>query len=274
MGACHERCAMGRLSDGLDIARRIVRVAYEQEVKYPAAALAYYAFVSFVPVVLIVFALFGERLAARVQASTPRFLTLGARQLVYEATTTATGRTGAAALAVVVLAWSAANVAVGFLAVVERVEDVPERPLRYQFRDAAVVLGSLVLTIVAIVFASTLFGTPGGTAAGLGSLVVALSAVFVPLYYVPSRTLDRPAAALPGAITAAVGLTVIHAGVHVYAVNAGRFAVYGVLSGIIVMLTSLYLASAVLLTGIIVNATVADPSVAPGDSRVGESGTE
>ncbi len=266
MGACHEQCAMGRLSDGLVLARRVVRVAYEQEVKYPAAALAYYAFVSFVPVLLIVFALFGEQLAARVQTSTPRFLTLGARQLVYEATTTATGRTGAAALAVVVLAWSATNVAVGFLAVVERVEGVRERPLRDQLRDAAVVLGSLVLTIGAIVLASTLFGTPSGTAIGLGSLVVALSVVFVPLYYVPSRTLDRPAAALPGAITAAVGLTAIHAGVHLYAVNAGRFAVYGVLSGIIVMLTSLYLASAVLLTGIIVNATIADPSVAPDDS--------
>jgi len=257
---------MGRLSDALGIARRVVEVVYEQEVKYPAAALAYYAFVSFVPVLLIVFALFGERLAARVQQSTPQFLTLGARQLVYEATTTATGRTGAAALAVVVLAWSATNVAAGFLAVVDRVERGPKRSRRRQVRDGAIVLVSLVLTIGAIVLASTLIGTPTGTAIGLGSLVVALSVVFVPLYYVPSRALDRPSAALPGAIAAAVGLTVIHAGVHFYAVNAGRFAVYGVLSGIIVILTSLYLASAVLLTGVIVNAIVADPGLAPGES--------
>lgn len=251
---------MGRLGDLFDLATAVVRVVDEHDVKYPAAALAYYAFVSFIPLLLLVFALVGERFAGRVHGVTPRFLTIEAQVLVYEAMTEASGRTGAALLAVGVIAWSGANVVVTVLTVVERVEDVPDRPLRDQIRDATAVLGSLVLAISSIVLVSAVSAQlPSWMGALLGFLVlpVVLTGAFLPLLYVPSRALDSPTGALPGAVTVGAGWTIIHYSVQFYIFNAGRYAIYGALSGVIVILTSLYLAAVVLLTGIIVNATLA-----------------
>jgi membrane protein len=66
-----------------------------------------------------------------------------------------------------------------------------------------------------------------------------------------------PRAALPGAVTAAAGWTTLHAAVQFYAGNATQYAIYGVLSGVIIILTSLYLAAVVLMVGVVVNATLA-----------------
>lgn len=253
---------MGRLADAVGLAATVAERAYACEVKYPAAALAYYAFVSFIPVLLLVFAFLGEQFATRIYTETPQFLTREAQRLVYEATTTASGRAGAGVLAVLVLAWSATNVVIGVLAVVGRVEDAPSHPLGTQLREATVILTSFVLAIVAIVATSVFFPLPpDGPLFGLVGFVVlfaALTGAFVPLYYVPSIRVSSPTAALPGALTAGFGWTVIHTGVLFYAANATQYAIYGVLSGVIIMLTSLYIAAAVLLTGIIVNATLAE----------------
>lgn len=252
--------------DVLGAVLTVARTADEHDVKYPAAAMAYYAFVSFLPLLVFLVAVFGEGFAVEIRGAIPRFLTPEARQLVAESLTTASGRTGATALAVAALAWSAANVAVDFQTVVERVEEVAERPLRYQLRDSVVVLGSIGLAILSIIVTSAIFGTlPAGLLVefvGFAVLFVALVVAFVPLYYVPSRAVTAPSNALAGAVTAAFGWTVIHAGVQFYAVHATRYAIYGVLSGIMVILTSLYFAAIVLMVGIIVNATLAGGDVA------------
>jgi membrane protein len=256
---------MPRLADVLDVALTVARVADEHEIRYPAAALAYYAFVSFVPVVVLAFGIIGEQFAGWIYTTSPRFLTPGAQRLVYDATTAASGRGGAALLAILALAWSGANIAVDFQTVVERIEETGEDPLVEQLRDAVVVLGSLGLAIVSIVLTSVAFALlPDGlllSAAGAVVLFVALTAAFVPLYYVPSTVLESPTAALPGALTAASGWTVLHTGVQFYAGNASQYAVYGVLSGIIIILTSLYIAAIVLMGGIVVNATLSDGGV-------------
>jgi membrane protein len=258
---------MGRLATWLRTARRVVRVAYEQKIKYPAAALAYYAFVSFVPWLLLVFAVVGEEIAVNVYEVTPQFLTPATQQLIYQAMTAASGRVGAAALAIGVLAWSGANIAVDFLTVVERIEDGTSRPLRRQVGEAGVVLASLGVASVAIVVTSAVVGflppTPVLSVAGFGALVAVLTLVFLPLYYVPSGLLSSPLAAVPGAVTAAVGWTLLGAGIHFYAVNAAQYAIYGVLSGVILILTGLYIAAGLLMTGVVVNAVLAGGTDTP-----------
>lgn len=251
---------MARRTDVLEAAAAVARTAAERDVKYPAVALAYYAFVSFAPLSVFVFAVAGEQFVFRLHAATPRLLTPAAQELIYEATTSARGRGGAVVLAVAVLAWSGANVAVDFQTVVERVEDASEASIADQLRDGVVVLGSLAAAIVAIVLTSAASASFGGgpviTVIGLGLLFVALAAAFVPLYYVPSRMVESLRAALPGALAAAFSWTVLHAGILFYAANATRYAVYGVLSGIIVILTSLYLAAGALMIGVVVNAVL------------------
>lgn len=253
---------MGRLADALEVATTVTRVAYEQDIKYPAAALAYYAFVSFIPLLLLVFAVIGEQLAVQIAMTTPRFLTHEAQQLVYDAMTVATGRTGAGLFALVVLAWSGTNVVVSFQAVIERIENTAKRSLSDQFRDAVIILGSFGLAIVSIIFTSTLFALlPAAPLVGFAGFLVligALTVAFLPLYYIPSRLATSPSAALPGALTAAFGWTVIHTAIQFYTANAAKYAIYGVLSGVIIILTSLYIAAGVLMVGIIVNATLTD----------------
>lgn len=248
---------MVRLSETLEFMMTVARVVDEHDIKYPAATFAYYAFVSFVPVLLLVFAIVGEQFAGRIYTATPRFLTPDAQRLVYEATTAASGQIGAMMLATGVLVWSAVNVAIDFQKVLEWIEETDEDRSSSRLRDGGIVLGSLCLAIVSIVLISILFGLPpfGPFVAFVGLVVLfgTLTAVFLPLYYIPSRLVTVPSAALPGALTAAFGWVVLHGVILFFARNAAAYAIYGVLSGIIIILTSLYIAAFVLMTGIVVN---------------------
>ncbi|QLG49707.1 YhjD/YihY/BrkB family envelope integrity protein [Natrinema halophilum] len=126
------------------------------------------------------------------------------------------------------------------------------------------VLGSIGLAIIAIVGTSALFSLPlvGRFAGfvGFAVLFLASTVVFLPLYYVPLRSVTTPSAALPKALVTAFGWPLVHTGplLHYYTANASRYAIYGVLSGFSIILTSLYLAAVLLMVGIAVNATLED----------------
>jgi membrane protein len=233
-----------------------------------AAALAYYAFISFIPLLLLGIAVVGRQLSVDLYTRLPGFVTPETRQLIDEALTTASGRTGAAVLAVVVLVWAGANIAAGFLTVVDRVEEPSDRRLSTQLRHGAVVLGMFTIALFATVLVSILLAEfsagPIGMIAGVAVLLVVLTVTLVPLYYVPSRVLATPSAALPGALVTAGGWTVLHTGIQVYAANAAQYAIYGVLSGIIIILTTLYLGAIVLVQEVVVNTvTVHDADALP-----------
>lgn len=251
---------MGRLTDGLEYFVSLARTVHEEEIRYPAAALAYYGFVSFVPLLLLVFVLVGEQLATELAQSLPRFLTPSVEELVRRSLTTASGRTGGGLFAALVLLWSGLNVVDDVRTVVERIEGSVESSLRHWLRDAAVILGGFVLAMLAIIVTSTLFGFPAtGPLFGLAgflALWLVLMVAFLPMYYVPSGLVGSLGEALPGAVVASFGWAALHTGIQFYAAHAGRYAVYGALSGVILLLTSLYLAAALLLTGIVVNARV------------------
>jgi len=242
-------------------ARTVAGIAYGSDIRYIATSLAYYAFISLMPVLLLVFIVFGRQLADVVSVTGARFLTPDTQQLLYEGLTAATGRTAATILSVVVLAWSGANVAVGFLTVVERVEAVAEKPLPKQVCDAAVVLGTLTAAILVILAQSvflSLFATGLlSVLVGFAVLFVALAVTLLPLYFVPSRVANSPQDALPGAMTTAMGWTALHAAIQFFAANAGQYAIYGVLSGLILILTGAYVAAIVLMIGVVVNAVLA-----------------
>lgn len=244
--------------DALATLFAVARVSLEEEIRYPAAAMAYYAFVSFVPLVVLAFAFLGPELVEGVQEATPRFVTGSAQRLVYESTTSTGGSPGATVIAALVLGWSGINVVLDFQTVVRRVEDVPPRSAPGRVRDGVAILGSLSLAVVAILVTSWASGVPPGEpVVGVPLLFLALTAAFLPLYAVTSRRLRSPAAALPGALASAAGWTVIHFALQFYVAFSEQTAVFGVISGIIIILTSLYVAAAVLLTGVVVNAVLA-----------------
>lgn len=245
----------------LDFAKTVARATYELDIRYPAIAIAYSAFVSFIPLLMIIFIGLGRQVSLEVYTGSARFVTPETQQLIFEALTTASGRTGTLLLSIGAISWGAKNVAIGFLTVIERVEEPPEPPLGTQLRNSVIVLATLSVAILAIFLQSVILAvaSPGllETVLGFLGLLVVLTVTFLPLYYIPSQVVTSPAAALPGALTTAAGWTILHAGVQFYTENAAQYAIYGVASGIIIILTTTYLAAAVLLMGVIVNANLA-----------------
>lgn len=253
---------MRRLRQAFEFAVTIAQVAEEHDVSYPAAAIAYYAFVSQVPILVLVLAFLGDSLARQTRTTLPTYLTPDAQQLVSEALSNASGGAWAMVLAVSVFAWSGANIVLGFQTVIERVERGSEKSLLTQLRDAGSILGSFGLVIASIISINLVFAlVPTGPVLAYTKPFVQfgmLTVAFFPLYYAPSQTVTSPTGALPGAVTAAAGWTVLLTAIQIYAANAARYALFGVLSGIIIILTSLYLAGVILMIGVVVNTVIAD----------------
>lgn len=237
--------------------KAVVLTAYRTEIRYPAAALAYYGFVSFVPLLLLIVAVLGDRLATQLVRVAPAFLTPEVSALIDRSLQTATERISAGLLAVFVLLWSSVNVVGDVRAVVKRIEGTNGSGIGNWIRDAVAILGSLSAAIVVIIATTILFAfTPANLLSFLvafGTLWAALTAALLPLYRLPSTIGNGIGASLPGAATTAWCWTVIHTGIQFYAINAGQFSLYGVLSGVLIILTTLYLAAVTLFTGFIVN---------------------
>jgi membrane protein len=259
---------MVRRDTAVETVLTIAQSAYEYKIQYPAAALAYYAFVSLVPLLVLLLAVVGESLVDPVSAASFHFLTPQAQQLVTKALANSSGKLAATLFAVGVLVWSAANVTAGFETMVARVEEPSPESDSHRLRDAVSILGSIGLGFGVIVAASRLFVlVPRAlpvVALGAAFLFVALTVVFIPLYYVPTSELPSPVAALPGTLTVAFGWTVLLVSVRFYVANAATYAIYGVLSGILLLLTSLYVAGVVLMLGFVVNATLSERAAVTG----------
>lgn len=249
---------MGRSVAGLREAVALLRVAYDRDVKYPAAALAYYAFVSLVPILMLSIAVFGSGLGARIEAAMRLYLTPPARELFMEAIVSVSGRTGGVLLSMAVLVWTGWNVTIGFQTVVDRIERVDEDPQASRLLRGTVILASLVLAGAVIVATSVislrmLDGIVINVFLAGVALLAALTGIFLPLYYVPSRTLMSLGEAAPGAFVAATGWTVLHVFMRLYVDLAPQYAIYGTLSGVLLLLTSLYVAAMLLTFGVVVN---------------------
>ncbi|WP_128903868.1 YihY/virulence factor BrkB family protein [Halorubrum amylolyticum] len=265
----------------LGTARHVVDTALDRQVTFLAAAIAYYAFVSLIPALLLLVvvasAVFGETIAAELVAATGNFLTPAGEEAVVAAVSSAGGRTGASVLGVAVLLWSTLKVFRGLdTAFVELygVEGSPD--FLKQVTDAAsVVLGVGVgIAVMAAVgaFVAAADAVPLVEAASVLALPAFLAVVFLPMYYLLPQPAIGVSEALPGAVFAAVGWTLLQAGFQVYAASAGQYQVYGVIGGILLLVTWLYLAAVVVVVGGVVNVVLAGRGRASPASGVGLAG--
>ena len=251
----------------IDTARRVVDVALDRQVTFLAAAIAYYAFVSLVPALLLLVVVastvFGETIAARLVTATGEFLTPAGQGAVTAAISSAGGRTGASVLGLGVLLWSTLKVFRGLDTVFGTLYGVEERPtLSKQVTDAIAVVfavGIGIGTMVAVgAFVAAANAIPAVEAASFLVLPVVLVVVFFPLYYLLPEPSISVRETLPGAVFTAVGWTFLQAGFQVYAASAGQYQVYGVIGGILLLLTWLYFAAVVVVVGGVVNVVLAD----------------
>ncbi|GGM58357.1 membrane protein [Halarchaeum rubridurum] len=254
-----------------------VAVVRERNLTFVAGAIAYAAFVSLVPLLVLVFALAaalrGPATADAVVAALQGFLSPNAADLLRGALTNRTGAFGTSLLGVVLLAWSALKVFRGLNTAFAVVYGEEDAGLVGAVRDGLVALGCLAVAAVGLVGV--------GTALALVVdrlvldllapvlLLVGLTVAFCPLYYVLPDTPVTLREALPGAFVAATGWLAFGALFRVYVAYAGDSQAYGVLGGVMLLLTWLYVAALVLLVGAVVNAVLGGRLV-EGQDAVGD----
>ncbi|WP_193309356.1 YihY/virulence factor BrkB family protein [Halorubrum halophilum] len=251
-----------RMTTAAGTARRVVDTALDRRVTFLAAAIAYYAFVSLIPALLLLVVVasvaFGESIAAELVAATGDFLTPAGEEAVAAAVSGAGGRTGASLLGVAVLLWSTLKVFRGLDTAFVELYGVEEAPgfVKQVTNAASVVLGvglGIGVMVAVGAFVAAADAVPLVEAASVFALPVVLAVVFFPMYYLVPQLTIGVREAVPGAVFAAVGWTLLQAGFQVYAAGAGQYQVYGVIGGVLLLVTWLYLAAVVVVVGGVVN---------------------
>jgi len=254
------------------VVRHTVREVRDDRITFIAASLAYYAFVSLVPLMLLAVvaaSLFGgEALVIALANRATAALGQQAGDLVRETLAGTTGQAGAGVVGTAVLLWSGLKLFRGMDVAFSTVYGAPlPESIVDQLRNGVVTLGAVGVGIAATVAVGVALAVldpdlvvVGFDLAGVvGTLVLVggLTAAFLPLYYLLPGDVEVHEA-LPGALFAAVGWTVLQTGFRVYASTAGSYEGYGVLGAVLLLVTFLYFGALILLVGVVLNAVLAD----------------
>jgi YihY family inner membrane protein len=247
------------------LARSLVAVVHDQQLSFLAAAIAYYAFVSVFPLVLVALAVAsavaGQTFATQVVALASGLLSEQAAALLETALRSEAGRGSATLVGLGFLLWSALRVFRGLDVAFSRVYGVESPPsLRDQIRDALLVLAAIALALVVTVAVSAALQSAFGPLANIAStvlLLLTLTVVFVPLYYVFPDCEVSIGEALPGSVFAAGGWVLLSMGFGIYAANATTFQLYGIIGAVLLALTWFYVGGLLLLLGAALNAVLA-----------------
>lgn len=258
------------------LARDVAAVARERQISVKSAGLAYHAFNTLVPLVILL--LVGITL---VDALEPLVETLeGATGLDGAVTDNGlervTGNGGgdllrAGVLALVILLWSAARL---FQAVNSAFSDVygSRKDQSYVENAAAVTLVTIVnavfvtatfavgVALVSVVGVSLSVLVGGVWAITVSSVLLAilLCVVFLPMYYVFPQPDVSIAEVVPGTVVAALSWTVLAIGFRIYVATSESIALFGIAGAILLILTWVYLGGLCLLLGAVLNAVLAD----------------
>ena len=247
------------------VARALVSAVQDSPLTMLAAGIAYYAFVSLLPLLLLSLAVAtavgGESFALAVVDGLGGVLSPSGQDVVRGALVGPAGRGGATVAGLVVLLWSGLKLFRGLDMAFSMVYGTgSEKTFLGQLRNAVTALGAVGLAIAAIVAVGIAADVAGIRFVGLlgpVALVAVLTGAFLPLYYIFPDVPMTPRAALPGAVFAAVGWTVLGTAFRVYAASAG-VSVYGVVGAVILLVTWFYVGGILLLLGAVLNGVLSD----------------
>jgi len=259
---------MVRLSSAGDLLGRIYTEVSEKNVTFMAGGLAYSAFLSLAPLLVLLFVVLttvGGGLEDRVVAVANQRLPGSIADVVAQLFGGDPAAGGASVVGFVVLVWGALKIFRGLdTAFSEIYETTGDNPFVDKVVDGVVVLVALVVAAVATVGVTAAFGLFAEQVPFLGLLtplvlVAGLVVAFLPMYYVfPDADLGL-GDALPGAAFAAVGWAAFQSLFQVYVAfqDPGAGSFFG---GVVVVVTYLYFSALVLLLGAVINAVVGEHS--------------
>jgi YihY family inner membrane protein len=253
------------LGTAVNVGRSVLEEAREQEITFLAASTAYYAFVSLIPLLLLAFVVVsfvaGDQFATQVVDRASGLLTATGQEELRQFITNPEGQGGTTILGLVVLAWGAIKVFRGFDEAFSTIYATdPKTGIVDQLEDALVVLTAIGAAVVVLVVAGAVTALfPEFPFVEVVTTLVQLAAlvpVFLPLYVVFPDAGVSIREALPGAILATVGWTVLQVAFRIYAqvssTSSSQF-----LGTALLLVTWLYFAGILLLLGAVLNVVLA-----------------
>ena len=206
-----------RIRRTVDVGRATISLARSEQITFLAAAIAYYAFASVVPLVVLSAVLAsvvgGEALATDLVEFLGATLTPASQDVLLETLTTTTGRGSATLVGVVALAWSSLKVFRALDTAFSLVYGGEEPPgFLKAVVDGVVAFGAVALAIgasVGVVATLTFVEAPFLAELGFVLEVFVLAAAFYPLYYLFPGVDVAYREAVPGAVLAALGWTTL-----------------------------------------------------------------
>ena len=244
------------------VGRDLVSAVRTQQVSFLSASIAYYMFISVLPLLLLGLAvatfLGGDAFADEVVVAVGEALTPQAANLLGNALRNASGRGGATVVSLVVMVWGSLKVFRGVDTAFSRIYDTHEvGGFLDSLVDAGAALGGIGLALVGFAVVGSLGAVFGITVAFGGLMLIPILVVaFFPLYYLFPDTPLTAREVLPGTLFAAVGWTVLATVFSLYASVAGSFQLYGVIGGVLLLVTWFYFAGQLLLLGAVLNAVL------------------
>jgi|AntDeeMetageno50_2_1112565.scaffolds.fasta_scaffold02215_2 membrane protein len=251
----------------LRVGRAIVHELRVEKVTFVAGSIAYHAFVSLLPFLLLVIAVLsaiGSPPEEAIVSLASAVLTANAGDALLRELDAAGASTGVSALGGVVLLWGALRIFRGLDTAFSAIyETEAHNTIADQFVDATVVFLTVGLAIAVTWGIDSALAVEGS---GLGAwlfgrlvLVGGLGLVLFPMYYVFPDADVSIREVVPGMVVAAVGLVTLVSVFQFYAaLRTGEDS--SVIVGILVLLTWLYVSGLIVLVGAAVNAVLSNRS--------------
>ena len=274
---------MPTLSGARAFVERVASDFTEKNVTFMAAGIAYNAFISLAPMLLLLFVVLsaiGGGVEEHIVELTGRWLPGPIAEIIRELFRGETSTGGASFIGLVVLTWGTLKIFRGLdTAFSEIYETTGDNSFTDKLRDGAVVFVALVVAVVATIGVSAAFAVFSNSVPQFGALSPlvlfgGLVVAFFPIYYVFPDTEVGVWDVLPGVVFAAVAWTAFQGLFQVYLTfsDPGSGSFFG---GVIVVVTYLYFSALVLLVGAVVNAVLGAHSTAkPGGVGQAAAGYE
>lgn len=254
-----------RAERALEIGSAIVTEARVEKITFLAGSIAYHAFVSMLPLMLLLLAaistLGNQSLEDGFLSLVEAVLTPGAQEVLLPELESAGASTGLSIVGGLILVWGTLRIFRGLdTAFSDIYETEAENSFTDQLSDGLIVLVTFAVGIgVAIAISSFIPLHSDGPVMWFVSravFVVSLTLVLFPMYYIFPDTDVSVVEVLPGTILASVGLVAFETGFRIYSSGPDRTLI----GGILLLLTWLYFGGLVLLFGVVVNAVLSNRS--------------
>lgn len=249
--------------------REILAEVHTQQLPFLAGSLAFHTFLSLLPIVLLVWIIAatvaGQAVTAQLIEWTRQYLSPSGQAVIVQSVITARNQSSGSIFGLVVLVWSAVRIVWQIDLVFGELYRHPDKKtLGRQLRDGFVGIFAIAVGVAAMIGAGILFTVV--TTVPLISvitplfLLIGLTIVFLPLYYVFPPVPITLREIVPGAVVAAVGWALLQVLFQVYVTITTIGDMFGVVGSVILVLLWLYAGAFILLLGIVVNVVLAGRS--------------